>query len=94
LRYLAENDWFHPPSADKGNGAAELLAARGFALLLMLSECEEPSFMDQVAQHAPTRRLADHVNNRAAAYIGQVGPLGWAGELGLLGPLLAGMLDM
>jgi hypothetical protein len=28
--------------------------------------------MDLVAQHAATRRLADHVNNRAAAYIGQV----------------------
>lgn len=77
--------------AEKGEGAAELLAARGFALLLMLSECEEPSFMDQVAQHQATRRLADHVNNRAAAYIGQVrragkwlaggrGPVGWCVE--------------
>lgn len=98
-----------PPAAaraEKGEGAAELLAARGFALLLMLAECEAPPFMDQVgvheplgtqrvyggevqpsaqhtllavhcphaqvAQHASTRRLADHVNNRAAAYIGQV----------------------
>ena len=33
--------------AEKGEGAAELLTARGFALLLMLAECEEPSFMDQ-----------------------------------------------
>lgn len=64
-----------PYCTEKGEGAAELLAARGFALLLMLSECEQPSFMDQVAQHAATRRLADHVNNRAAAYMGQVG--GW-----------------
>ena len=37
----------HVP-AEKGEGAAELLAARGFALLLMLAECEDPSFMDQV----------------------------------------------
>lgn len=37
-----------PRPAEKGEGAAELLAARGFALLLMLSECEEPGFMDQV----------------------------------------------
>lgn len=42
------------PLAEKGEGAAELLAARGFALLLMLAECEEPSFMDQV------RRLGKH----------------------------------
>ena len=35
-------------STEKGEGAAELLAARGFALLLMLAECEDPSFMDQV----------------------------------------------
>lgn len=35
-------------AAEKGEGAAELLAARGFALLLMLSECEEPGYMDQV----------------------------------------------
>jgi hypothetical protein len=49
-----------------------LLAARGFALLLMLSECEDPSFMDAAAQQPATRRLADHVTNRAAAYIGQV----------------------
>ena len=34
--------------AAKGQGAAELLAARGFALLLMLAECEEPSYMDAV----------------------------------------------
>lgn len=37
-----------PYCTEKGDGAAELLAARGFALLLMLSECEEPSYMDQV----------------------------------------------
>ncbi|KAI7840243.1 hypothetical protein COHA_006025 [Chlorella ohadii] len=61
-----------PYRTEKGEGAAELLAARGFALLLMLAECEDPSFMDQVSQNPATRRLADHVNNRAAAYIGQV----------------------
>eukprot|EP00887_Chlorella_sp_A99_P006281 scaffold3.g6281.t1 len=61
-----------PYTTDKGKGAAELLVARGFALLLMLAECEEPSYMDSAARHPGTRRLSEHIVNRAAAYIGQV----------------------
>lgn len=63
-------------------GAAELLVARGFALLLMLSECEEPSYVDAAARHAATRRVSEHIINRSAAYIGQARRLLSGGLLG------------
>lgn len=56
----------------KGAGAAELLAARGFALLVVLGECTAPAYLDALAADAATRVLSEQVVGRAAGYVGQV----------------------
>jgi hypothetical protein len=61
-----------PYSTDKGKGAAELLVARGCALLVMLAEFEEPSYMDQLFEHQEVARLARELLDRAATFIAQV----------------------
>lgn len=61
-----------PYSTNKGHGSAELLAARGFALVVILAEFEEPSYMDQLFEHADVTQLAHQVLERTAAYIAQV----------------------
>ena len=61
-----------PYPTHKGRGAAELIAARGFALLLLLGECEAPSYLDDVFSGQETKALAEHLVGRAAAYVGQV----------------------
>lgn len=61
-----------PYSTDKGRGAAELLAARGFALLLLLGEYESPMFLDEVFSGSRTREMAEELVGRSAAYVGQV----------------------
>jgi hypothetical protein len=53
------------------SGAAELLAARGFSVLLMMSEPPEPAWLDQVHSHAASHRVAAAVLTRAAEYIAQ-----------------------
>ncbi len=51
-------------------GAAELLAARGCALLMMLAEREEPSFLDSVAEHAASTVAARGIVARLARNTG------------------------
>ena len=61
-----------PYSTDKGRGAAELLAARGFALLLLLGEFDAPTYLDEVFGSGHTKQLAEQLVGRSAAYVGQV----------------------
>jgi hypothetical protein len=61
-----------PYLTHKGGGAAELLAARGFALLLLLGEYPEPSYLDQLFAGAATKALAEQLVGRSAGYMGQV----------------------
>lgn len=61
-----------PYPTDKGRGAAELLAARGFALLLLLGEYEKPTYLDDVFSGQETKALAEQLVGRSAAYVGQV----------------------
>jgi hypothetical protein len=55
-------------------GAAELLAARGATLLAMLVECEQPSFLDSVAQHPASHATARQIVARLAQNIGELRP--------------------
>ncbi|KAL4536749.1 hypothetical protein Ndes2437B_g06152 [Nannochloris sp. 'desiccata'] len=61
-----------PYPTHKGQGAAELLAARGFALLLLLGEYDSPMYLDEVFSGEGTRSLAEQLVGRSAAYVGQV----------------------
>jgi hypothetical protein len=61
-----------PYPTHKGQGAAELLAARGFALLLLLGEYDTPMYLDEVFSDLGTRSLAEQLVGRSAAYVGQV----------------------
>jgi hypothetical protein len=61
-----------PYPTHKGQGAAELLAARGFALLLLLGEYDAPMYLDEVFSGQGTRSLAEQLVGRSAAYVGQV----------------------
>lgn len=63
-----------PYSTDKGRGVAELLAARGFTLILILGEQEGPSYFDTVAvRHSATNPgIFDAICTRTRAYVGQV----------------------
>ena len=54
-----------PYPTQRGRGSAELLAARGFALLLMLSEHGQPAFLDCISAGPATRALAEQITNRA-----------------------------
>ncbi|GAB4822103.1 hypothetical protein N2152v2_009149 [Parachlorella kessleri] len=61
-----------PYTTAKGQGAAELLVARGCALLVMLADFEEPSYMDQLFGHTEVTQVAHEVLRRAATYVSQV----------------------
>jgi len=61
-----------PYPTDKGRGAAELLAARGFAILLLLGEYDGPTYLDEVFSNQGTKSLAEQLVGRSAAYVGQV----------------------
>lgn len=60
-----------PYTTKKGQGAAELLAARGFNLLLVLGDHEDPTYTDALFTTPRTRSLAEDVINSAASYMGQ-----------------------
>ena len=59
-------------STAKGQGAAELLAARGFALISLLGEYSNPTYLDDVMAHRETQMTAEQLIGKSAAYLGQV----------------------